>query len=132
MRFSASALRAAAYSVTFDKALINQFRHFNTNDSAIGQRCGAVGRINLALRFNTDYNTGADLDPLKNQGSFAVVDARIGLGPRDKHWSVELWAQNLLDQDYYQIKYNAPFQTGTVDGFLGQPRTFGATLRARY
>ena len=90
------------------------------------------GRMNVALRFTTDYNTGADLDPLKNQGSFAVVDARIGLGPRDKRWSVELWVQNLFDQDYYQIKYNAPFQTGTVDGFLGQPRTFGATLRTKY
>ncbi len=90
------------------------------------------GRVNLALRFNSDYNTGADLDPLKSQGSFTVVDGRIGLGPRDKRWSVELWAQNLFDENYYQIKYNAPFQTGTIDGFLGQPRTFGVTLRAKY
>ena len=90
------------------------------------------GRINLALRFNTDYNTGADLNPLKNQGSFSVVDGRIGLGPRDKRWSVELWAANLLNQQYYQIKYDAPFQTGTIDGFLGQPRTYGVTVRAKY
>ena len=72
------------------------------------------------------------MNALKNQGSFAVVDGRIGLGPRDKRWSVELWAENLLNQQYFQIKYDAPFQTGTIDGFLGQPRTYGVTLRPKY
>lgn len=91
-----------------------------------------LARFNVGLKFNTGYNTGSDLNPVKQQGDYAVVDARIGIGPRDKRWSVELWSQNLFDEGYYQVVYDAPFQTGSYDAFLGQPRTFGVTLRARY
>lgn len=91
-----------------------------------------LARFNVGLKFNTDYNTGSDLNPVKRQGDYAVVDARIGIGPRDKRWSAELWSQNLFDEGYYQVVYDAPFQAGSYQAFLGQPRTSGVTLRARY
>lgn len=91
-----------------------------------------MARFNVGVKFNTGYNTGSDLNPLKYQDDYTVVDARVGVGPRDKRWSVELWAQNLFDTHYEQVAYDAPFQSGSIDAFLGQPRTYGVTLRAKY
>jgi len=45
---------------------------------------------------------------------------------------VEAWAQNLLNETYYQVAFDAPFQPGSFDAFLGQPRTYGLTLRFTY
>jgi outer membrane receptor protein involved in Fe transport len=60
------------------------------------------------------------------------VNARLGLASQDKRWSVEAWAQNLLNEVYYQVAFDAPFQLGSFDAFLGQPRTYGLTLRYTY
>jgi outer membrane receptor protein involved in Fe transport len=45
---------------------------------------------------------------------------------------LEAWGQNLTNRDYYQVIIDAPLQTGVYDGFLGQPRTYGLTLRASF
>ena len=91
-----------------------------------------TARFNVSARSVSSYNTGSDLNPMKVQDAFTVVNARIGLGARDLGWALELWAQNLLDQNYYQVAFDAPVQTGSYNAYLGQPRTWGATLRARF
>jgi len=90
-----------------------------------------IGRMSVEAKFSSDYNTGSDLDPLKVQPGFTLFNARAGLSAADESWTVELWAQNLLDRRYIQVAFGAPFQTGTTGAFLGAPRTFGATLRLK-
>ena len=69
-------------------------------------------------------------------GSLALVNARIGISDADEHLSLEFWARNLFDQEYAQIMFDVPLQQGTAGptegAFLGDPRTVGITLRARY
>ncbi len=95
-------------------------------------------RFNAGMKFSSDYNTGSDLDPGKIQKDFMVWNGRVVFAPRDERWSVELWAENLFDKDYKQVAFDSGFQnvptnaTGTLDAFLGDPRTFGVTLRAKY
>ncbi len=89
-------------------------------------------RFNAGAKYSSKYNTGSDEDAAKVQKAFTLVNARIGFGPHDKSWSVEAWAENLFDQNYYQVVFNGPFQPGTYDAFLGAPATYGVTLRARY
>lgn len=89
---------------------------------------GLTGRLTLAAKYSSEYNTGSDLDPAKSQPGFWLVDGRVALA-RDDAWSVELWGRNLFDQDYRQVAFGAPFQTGTLGAFLGAPRTVGVTLR---
>jgi outer membrane receptor protein involved in Fe transport len=97
-----------------------------------------VGRLTLAGKYTSSYNTGSDLDPRKVQKAFGLVDARVAVGPEDERYSIELWAQNLFDQHYEQVAFDAPFQNfptnanGVIDAFLGPPRTFGATLRVKF
>ncbi|QNM84022.1 TonB-dependent receptor [Sphingomonas sabuli] len=99
-------------------------------------------------RHQTGLNTGSDLDIEKYQGGFTVVNGRVGIRGPNNAWSVELWAQNLFNEDYTQVAFDAPIQgSGTQRGveagfypratqlfgaFLGEPRTFGLTLRAKW
>ena len=103
-------------------------------------------RLNLAGKYTDDYNTGSDLNPIKTQGDFVLFNARFAFARQDDTVSVELWAQNLLDQDYIQVGFNGPYQAGDLgtssneqndavsvyNAFLGAPRTIGLTLRSRY
>jgi outer membrane receptor protein involved in Fe transport len=98
-------------------------------------------------RISSSYNTGSDLDIEKIQKSYQVVNGRIGIHGPDETWGVELWAQNLFNEKYMQVAFDAPLQgSGTERGvvagfyprstqlygaFLAEPRTFGVTLRGR-
>ncbi len=107
---------------------------------------------NLTAKYSSKYNTGSDLIPFKEQDAYTLVNGRIGIGAADRSWTVELWAQNLTDVTYKQVVINAPLQgtgfqstvqpggtyynkaldSNTYDAFLGQPKTYGVTLRVHY
>lgn len=109
---------------------------------------GLSGLVYVDTRVTDAFNTGSDLFPQKEQPSFVVVNARVGLRGPDQGWAIELWAQNLFNEDFTQVAVNSPFQAGTgaapfVDpqfpggrqifsAFLGEPRTYGITLRSRF
>ncbi|MEP6884746.1 MAG: TonB-dependent receptor [Gammaproteobacteria bacterium] len=83
-------------------------------------------------KYSSSYNTGSDLDPRKLQGAYGLVTARLGIGSRDGKWTVEAWGANLANKYYYQVAFDAPFQYNQIDAFLGDPRTFGITLRTKF
>jgi outer membrane receptor protein involved in Fe transport len=113
---------------------------------------GLSGLVYVDARYTSDFNTGSDLFPEKEQPSFTVVNGRIGVRGPDERWAVELWAQNLFNKDYRQVAFNAPFQGansrlqvqqfgaplgfGTANqlfsAFLSEPRTYGLTVRGRF
>ena len=123
-------------SMTFDRSLGNGLR----------------GGFSLSAKYMGDYNTGSDLLPAKLQESFTMVNGRIMLGTEDERWTLEGWVQNLTDEEFTQVAYNAflqgsAFQTTvqpngtfynpaldsqTYNAFNGAPRTYGMTLRIRY
>ena len=109
---------------------------------------GMSGLVYIDGRMTSDYNTGSDLFPQKEQDGFAVFNARIGLRGPDEAWGLELWGQNIFNQDYAQVAFNAPFQGGQSSApfvdprypggrqifahFLAEPRTYGITLRGKF
>jgi outer membrane receptor protein involved in Fe transport len=80
----------------------------------------------------SEYNTGSDLNPVKLQEAFTLVNARLGFGSQDEKWLLEAWAQNLTDEEYYQLVFDGTLQTGTYDAYLGAQRTYGVTVRFRF
>jgi iron complex outermembrane receptor protein len=86
-------------------------------------------RSNVSAKYTAKYNTGSDLNPLKENGSMTLVNARIGIGALNDAWSLELWGQNLTDHKYAQVDFDATLQPNQIDAFLGAPRTYGVTLR---
>ena len=87
-------------------------------------------------RYVDDQQTGSDLRPSKLQPSYTLYNARIGIGSQDERWSLEVWGRNIFDEEYAQIMFDVPLQLGsfgpTQGAFLGDPATYGVTLRARY
>jgi outer membrane receptor protein involved in Fe transport len=110
---------------------------------------GMHGLIYADARYMSRFNTGSDLDIEKVQDGFTVVNGRIGVEGPDDRWGIELWAQNLFDKTYKQVAFDAPIQgtpgtttraveagffpraTQIYGAFLGEPRTFGVTLRGK-
>jgi outer membrane receptor protein involved in Fe transport len=99
-------------------------------DRPIGS--GLELRTSLSAKYTSSYNTGSDLNPLKVQPGLTVFNGRIGVGSEDGLWTAELFGQNLTDETYYQVVFDAPLQTGALNGFMGAPRTYGVTLRVQY
>ncbi len=109
---------------------------------------GMRGLFYVDARYMSAFNTGSDLDVEKGQDAFTVLNGRVGIHGADQAWGVELWAQNLTDTDYTQVAFDAPLQgsgteravrrgfipraTQLYGAFLGEPRTLGLTLRARW
>ena len=101
-------------------------------------------------RLSDGYNTGSDLLPQKYQQSFFLMNARVGLRGRDDRWAIEVWGQNLLNQNYMQVGFNSAFQAGGAypagqypaaqypggnqifSAYLGEPRVYGVTIRTRF
>ena len=64
-------------------------------------------------------------------GGRRCVVAGIGIRADDDRWSILLWGRNLFDKQY-AVGVGA---AGTVSPFvkvLGDPRTYGITLRGRF
>jgi iron complex outermembrane receptor protein len=89
-------------------------------------------RSSIEEKYNSNYNTGSDLDPRKIQGAFGLLNARLGIGALDESWAIEAWGANLAAKYYYGVAFDAPFQFNTIDSFLGAPRTFGLTARVKF
>ena len=109
---------------------------------------GMTGLVYVDTRMTSDFNTGSDLFPQKGQDGYTIVNARLGLRGDQDRWAVEFWAQNLFNKHYAQVAFNSPFQEGGVSPaftdpnypggrqlfsmFLGEPRTYGVTVRTRF
>ena len=106
------------------------------------------GLVYADFRYQSRINTGSDLFIEKEQEGVFVVNARLGVKQAEGRWSVELWAQNLFDEDYKQIVFSSPLQgsntsaaqtqmfgtptTQLFNAFLAEPRTYGVTVRGRF
>ncbi|HEY7809407.1 MAG TPA: TonB-dependent receptor [Allosphingosinicella sp.] len=109
---------------------------------------GLSGLFYIDSRLTSDYNTGSDLFPQKAQTSYALFNARVGIRGPGERWALELWGQNIFNQQYTQVAFNSPFQEGAAttafadpqfpggrqifSAYLAEPRTYGLTGRFRF
>ena len=109
---------------------------------------GLSGLFYVDMRRQSSLNTGSDLDLEKVENGYTVFNGRVGIRGPDSAWAIELWAQNLLNEKFKQIAFDGLLQgSGTQRGveqgfyarsnqlfgvFLGEPRTYGLTLRTKF
>ena len=58
------------------------------------------GLFYIDMRHQSQFNTGSDLDLEKIENGYTVFNGRIGLTGPTGCGRVELWAQNLFDENY--------------------------------
>lgn len=65
--------------------------------------------------------------------AYDIFNARAGMRSRHGRWDVWLWARNLLDENFYALLgAGGSFNSGVVYGLVGDPRTYGVSLRVSY
>jgi outer membrane receptor protein involved in Fe transport len=116
-RLTNAPLWTATGSFTYEKGLFND---------------AALGVAYLDFRYVSSQVTGSDLESTKVQPEYVMFNGRLALKTQDERWSVELWGRNLTDKAVQQIAFNVPLQGNARGAFLGDPRTYGITLRTEF
>ncbi|WP_380873557.1 TonB-dependent receptor [Sphingomonas sp. DBB INV C78] len=108
---------------------------------------GVQALLYADYRYQSELNTGSDLDLEKRQSGVMVVNARVGLIGDEGKWGIEFWGQNIFNKNYKQVAFDAPGQgSGTTaqtaafgtpttqlfNAFLAEPRTYGVTVRTKF
>ena len=75
--------------------------------------------------------TKGDVEPENFRESYTLTNFRVSLAPADTdRWEVQLWARNLLDEDYYVSGQGGG--NFTVVRTNGMPLTWGVSLDMRF
>jgi iron complex outermembrane receptor protein len=99
---------------------------FSTSVNAFGQ----AGRFFIAFDtyYRSEFSSSPSPSAFLNIEGYALLNARTGIRV-SKGTSVSLWARNLLNKDYYEQLLVAGGNAGHYAGVLGDPRTYGVTLK---
>jgi len=92
-----------------------------------GRELQIYGHADFSHR--SSFNTSSTNSRYAVVPGYGLLNARIGLKVQDGLWDLSVWARNLTDQNYFQT-LNAQ-AAGIVTALIGDPRTFGVTLRTK-
>jgi len=94
---------------------------------------GRNGEVFVAL--DSYYRSGFSSSPSPSQflnvDGYALVNARLGFRADDS-WSGFVWSRNLTDKDYFEQLLPGAGNAGHYAAVLGDPRTWGATVRYNF
>lgn len=87
------------------------------------------------MAFDVYYRSGFSSSPSPSKylviDGYAIMNARFGFRT-PKGFSIFIWSRNLLDQDYFEQLLPGAGNSGQYAAVLGDPRTYGLTLRYNY
>jgi iron complex outermembrane recepter protein len=106
--------------------------------SAGGEARGALGRnfgheaevyggVDYSYR-TAQYTTAADSIYSRIPG-YGLANVHFGIRATDGRYDIQLWARNVTNKTYYLTLSADNF--GAIRGTLGDPRTYGVTLRTK-
>jgi len=81
--------------------------------------------------YRSEFSSSASPSQFLNVEGYTLVNARAGFRATDG-LSAFFWARNLTDKDYFEQLLVAAGNAGHYAGVLGDPRTYGVTLRYTY
>lgn len=95
-----------------------------------GQFIGQEGKFFLAFDacYRSSFSSSASPSQVLNIDGYALLNGRIGFRAAEG-LTLFLWARNLLDKDYFEQLLPAAGNAGHYAGVLGDPRTYGLTLK---
>ena len=84
------------------------------------------------VNWRTKQNSTINLDPLAEIPAYALLSARIGVKLLHDRLDLQAWVENLGGKAYYINLLGLTRSTGIVQGYPGNPRTFGGTVRVTF
>lgn len=91
---------------------------------------GKIGKFFTAVDgyYRSDFSSSASPSKYLNIDGYVLVNARFGF-KTPNGLSAFVWGRNLFDQEYFEQLLPAAGNTGHYAAVLGDPRTYGITLR---
>lgn len=81
--------------------------------------------------YRSEFSSSATESDFLNIDGYSILNARLGFRG-DDGWTAFVWARNALDEEYFEILNAGSASSGYYAGLLGDPRTYGVTLRAKF
>lgn len=78
--------------------------------------------------FRSEFSSSPSPSAFLNVDGYALLNGRTGFRVSNGT-SISIWSRNLLNHDYYEQLLPAGGNAGHYAGVLGDPRTYGITLR---
>jgi iron complex outermembrane receptor protein len=87
--------------------------------------------IECTFRSSSYYNSDDSSYSLIR--GYSLVNIHMSVGPSSERWQISLWARNVFNKEYFSaLSAGGVFGAGYVAGSIGDPRTYGATLRWQF
>ena len=89
----------------------------------------------IYVGFDGSYRSKFSANPSRSAYTdvegYALSNFRIGFRA-DNGWEVSTWVRNAFDTHYFELLATQSGSTGMIVGQLGDPRTYGVTIRGRF
>jgi len=103
---------------------------FGTEATTKGNLLGLKGNYFAAVDvyFRSEFSSSPSPSQFLNINGYSLLNGRIGFRGSNGI-SLFVWGRNLANKDYFEQLLAAPGSAGQYAGILGDPRTYGTTLR---
>ena len=98
---------------------------------AIGRR-EVSAYLGLDYTYRSDFYSNATDSIYSKLPDLSLLNLRVGVREADNKWDLYFWTKNIFDQKYFTFISAGIGNTGALDAQLGDPRTYGVTLRFHY
>ncbi len=91
---------------------------------------GSAGELvgGFDVFYRGDFSSSPTPSEYLNIDAYTLANLRLGFRA-DNGWSGYLWSRNLFDEEYFEQLLPAAGGAGHYAGVLGDPRTYGVSLR---
>jgi len=93
---------------------------------------GTTSYVVADVNWRSEQNTTITLDPAANIDPYALASLRVGTLLRHDTVDLQLWVENFTDAHYYINLLGLTKATGIVQGYPGNPRSFGGTVKVHF
>jgi iron complex outermembrane recepter protein len=84
--------------------------------------------VGIDSYYRSEFSSSPSPSQFLNVAGYTLLNARLGFRTDDS-WSAFIWSRNLTDKDYFEQLLPGAGNYGHYAAVLGDPRTWGATLR---
>lgn len=97
--------------------------------STPGNLATTAGRYFIAadVSYRSEYSSNPTPSSVLNVDGYSLVNARLGF--KSEKFALFVWSRNLTNKNYFEQLQAAAGNSGLYAGVLGDPRTYGATIR---